>query len=99
MSDAPVRLIAEFVAKPDRAEELRQLLTGLIEPTHQEEGCVMYQLWRSRERPQEFSFVEEWTSEALLERHLTAPHLQHAASRLPELLAKPLELRKFDLVS
>ncbi|MCA9238473.1 MAG: antibiotic biosynthesis monooxygenase [Planctomycetales bacterium] len=95
---AVVRLIAKFVAKPARADELQTLLAGLIETTRGEQGCVMYQLWRSQDRPGEFSFVEEWTSEEDLQRHLAAPHLQHAAAQLDDLLEKPLELRRFDLV-
>lgn len=92
-----VRLIAEFVAKPERAEDLRELLVSLIETTRAEQGCVRYDLWRSQEQANVFAFVEEWESEADLQKHLAAPHLQHAVGQLDELLEQPLALRRFDL--
>lgn len=93
-----VRLIAEFVAKPDRVEALQTLLAGLIETTRAEQGCVRYDLWRSADRPHEFVFVEEWETEDDLQRHLSAAHLQHAKAQLDDLLQQPLELRRFQSV-
>ncbi len=93
-----LRVIARFVARPEKVDELKALLQGLIEPTHAEEGCVMYTLWRNKENPLEFTFVEEWTSEAALEAHLATPHLKDALPKLDDLLAEPLFLGKYDVV-
>lgn len=94
-----LHVIARMVAKADRAEELRELLAGLIEPTRAEAGCVMYALWRNRENANEFTFVEIWESEQALNKHLATPHLQHAIGRLGDLLAEPLSLGKYDLIA
>jgi len=94
-----LRVIARLVAKSGRAEELKELLGGLIAPTRAEQGCIMYVLLRNKEKPEEFTFVEEWTDEAALARHLATPHLQHAISRFDDLLGEPLWLGKYDLVA
>ena len=89
-------VVARFVARPDRVEELRALLTGLLAPTHAERGCIMYRLWSSREDPRTFVLVEEWASDADLDRHLSAPHLEDAKARFPDLLGEPLEITRYD---
>jgi quinol monooxygenase YgiN len=93
-----LHILAEFVAKPDQSTALQTLLRGLIAPTRAEAGCIRYDLWQDRDNPVSFVLIEEWTDEPTLERHLATPHLQHALSRFPDLLAQSLLLRKFSLV-
>lgn len=92
--DTHTRVLATFVARHNRVEELHALLRSLLAPTHAEEGCLMYDLWRSTENPAKFVLVEEWTSDALLDRHLAAPHLESAKRRFPDLLAEPLLIER-----
>ncbi|MEA5614876.1 putative quinol monooxygenase [Nodularia spumigena] len=93
-----VRVLAHFVATPDQIEALRSLLVSLLEPTRAEEGCLQYDLWRSRTDPARFTLVEEWTDDGCLDRHLSAPHLEHAKGLFPGLLAEPLRIDRCDLV-
>jgi quinol monooxygenase YgiN len=80
-----------FEAKPGKEKELQALLTGLIEPSRKEEGCIIYDLHRCKDDPKKFLFHEIWTSEAALNKHQQAPHLQAAWTKIPDLLAKPIE--------
>lgn len=93
-----VRVLAHFVAKPERCEDLLALLVSLLAPTRGEEGCLRYDLWRSRSDQDQFTLVEEWTDDGCLDRHLSAPHLQAAKVRLPGLLAQPLRIERCDLI-
>lgn len=79
-------VVAIFVAKPGLEQPAETLLRGVIDTTLREEGCISYQLNRDLKNPRRFVFTEEWESQAHLDRHLAAPHLQALAAQLPELV-------------
>jgi quinol monooxygenase YgiN len=91
-----IHVIARFYAHPDKLKELETLATALLAPTRAEPGCVRYELWQSREDPTELTMVEEWRSEADLDRHLGSAHVEAGRARLPALVRKPLEIKRFD---
>jgi quinol monooxygenase YgiN len=97
MAQEPVRAIAHLTARPDRAEELNALLTSLLEPTRREAGCLRFELLQNRETPAEFAIVSEWHSEQAVQHHIGTSYARKALSRLPELLAVPLDLRFYRL--
>lgn len=79
-------VIAYMKAAPGKADELREGLEGLVEPTSQEAGYVNYDLHESVEEPGTFFFYENWESAEHLDAHLATPHLVDFAARIPELL-------------
>ena len=79
-------VIAYMRAKPGKEDELRDALKALIEPTSKEQGYVNYDLHESVEDPGVFFFYENWNSAQDLDAHLQAPHLQHFASIMGNLL-------------
>lgn len=98
MPDSGVRVVARIVARPGKENELRALLHGLIEPTRREPGCVTYELLQNTTDPTDFTFVEEWNSDAELDAHLQSAHLRQARSRLPELAAADPDIRRYTVV-
>jgi quinol monooxygenase YgiN len=94
-----VRVIAHFNARPETAAEVRQVVTGFIAPTRKEDGCVSYVLMQNDADPLEFTFVEEWTSNAALDAHLQTPHLTQGAAKLAGLLAKPGDIRRYTVIA
>ncbi len=98
MPDDTLRLIAVIRSKPDRVEETRGALAGLVGPTRSEPGCLSYELLQNREDPTEFVFVEEWRDEAALAAHFETDHIRAALRVFPELAAALLDLRKYTLV-
>ncbi len=98
MLDSGLRVVARIVARPGKIEELGALLRGLIEPTRKEPGCVTYELLQNKTDPTDFTFVEEWRSEADLDAHLQSAHLRHARSKLPELAAADPDIRRYTVV-
>ncbi len=65
-----INVIAEFKAKAGHEFELRALLSALVPSSRSEEGCKAYHLLESRHEAGSFYTYEEWTSEALLQKHL-----------------------------
>uniref|UniRef100_B8HSM4 Antibiotic biosynthesis monooxygenase n=1 Tax=Cyanothece sp. (strain PCC 7425 / ATCC 29141) TaxID=395961 RepID=B8HSM4_CYAP4 len=99
MSRSTVRVIADLIAFPDKVEETKNMLLGLVKPTRQEPGCIQYDLLQDETCPNSFTFVEEWESHAALETHLNSAHIQAAISRLPELIAEGPIIRRYLLLS
>src|SRR5271166_952776 len=77
---AKVHVIARFVAREGRENQLRVLLHGMLAPTHAESGCELYELYESDSRGR-FYLNETWESRDALDRHLATPHFQLETSR------------------
>lgn len=93
-----LRVVAHLKAKSDKATEARELLEGLIGPTNQEPGCISYELLQSNDDSTELTFVEEWQAESGLAAHFETPHIQAVLERWDEVMAEPLDLRKYSKV-
>jgi len=92
MAEPLLTIFAEMYAKPGKEEALQDALLGLIGPTKKEPGYVQYDLHVDNDDPRHFLFYENWTSRALLDKHLASPHLQAFVARADELLAAPLRI-------
>ncbi|UQX04761.1 putative quinol monooxygenase [Streptomyces sp. RerS4] len=79
--------------KPERAEELKQLLLSFVEPTRQESGCLEYHFHEDRKDPDVFVFYEVWRSQADLDAHLALPHMQAFWERRMDYLETDLDVR------
>lgn len=99
MSAVPYTIIGTLVAKPEAREELQMMLAGLVEPTRAEAGCINYDFHVDPEDPCTFVFYENWGSKADLDRHLAAPHLRPLFGRLDELLARPIAIKRYVMLS
>ena len=86
-------------ARPERRDELLEILRGLVAPTRREEGCVDYHLHVSDADPNLFMFYENWRSREDLDRHLGMPHLAPIRERGPELLAADVEIHAYTMLS
>jgi len=85
MSAKAITVIATFQARPGKEVELKKALISLVTPTHQEAGCINYDLHTSPENPAKFLFHENWVSKAHLDAHLKNTHIQVLLPRLDEL--------------
>ena len=74
MSDS-LTLIVKITAKAARADEVKQSLLDILEPTRAETGCESYKFYVDDKNPAVFMFVETWTTRAHWEAHNESPHL------------------------
>ena len=95
---ATVHVIARFLAKPGKEEELKSVLTALIPPTRREIACYQYDLLRNPADPRELCFIERWESDAALEQHLATPHVKTALAQAQPLTEGPPDLRRYQLL-
>lgn len=99
MSEDTLRVIARIKARPNKVGELLSVLSSLVEPTRKEPGCLSYILLQNNEDPTDFTFVEEWQSNAALESHFATKHFKDALIKLPNLLAAEPEIKRYHLAS
>lgn len=95
MPVSPLRVVARIKAKSGKVGEVRELLCGLIEPTRRESGCVSYELLQNREDPTDFTFVEEWESDAAFESHAASDHIKALGPKLRPVVADAPDIRTY----
>lgn len=77
-------IVATFVPKPEKVDEVRAILVAAIPEVHKEPGCKLYSL---HEGPGKFVFVEEWVDDAAMAAHAGAPAVGAMITALDGLLA------------
>lgn len=82
-----VNVVAVIAAKPGQEQRVEELLRGLVQPSRQDKGCILYDLHRDLANPGVFVFYEAWESREMLEAHLNAPHLLAWREKATELAA------------
>lgn len=98
MSTRTLRVVAHLKARPDKVDETREALMSMIEPTRAEDGCIVYELMQNNDDPTDFTFVEEWTGDDVLDEHLQRDHIQKVVARADELFAAPPDVRRYTLL-
>ncbi|HBE18153.1 MAG TPA: antibiotic biosynthesis monooxygenase [Cyanobacteria bacterium UBA11149] len=98
MSNPTIRVVARIVALPEKVEQVKAILTGLIEPTKTEAGCIQYELLQNQADATDFTFVEEWRSGAELDAHLGNTHIQFAIEKLDGLLGAAPDICRYDKI-
>jgi len=90
-ADTPDTLVvvAELVAKPGRADALRDIMVPFVAGARHEPGCEHYVLMEDRETPGRFLTYEVWTNQAALAAHMQTPEIKAAGPKLADILAKP----------
>jgi quinol monooxygenase YgiN len=88
MSGNTLNVVAIAETSADRAEELKAVCLGLIEPTRKEEGCISYDLYQDITNPGKFTFIENWKSKEHLDIHMKTPHLVAAGAAFGKITTK-----------
>jgi len=86
-------------ARPNKVDALLPVLSSLVEPTRKESGCLSYILLQNNEDPTDFTFIEEWKSQAALESHFATKHFKDAVAKLPDLIAAEPDIRQYHVAS
>jgi quinol monooxygenase YgiN len=93
-----LRVVARIAVRPDKVTEAKAILSGFIAPTRKESGCISYVLLQNNADPTDFTFVEEWESDAALDAHLKTPHISAGLEKMPSLVTGPPDIRRYSVV-
>ncbi|SHG22849.1 Quinol monooxygenase YgiN [Kaistia soli DSM 19436] len=95
----PVTVIGTLKARPERREDLYNVLAAIVAPTRAEPGCINYDFHVDAADPCVFIFYENWRSDLDLEAHMKMPHLQPLLTQVDNLLAGPVDVRRLTMIS
>jgi quinol monooxygenase YgiN len=89
-------VVAVFQARPGRNDDLRDALVAMLAPTRAENGCIRYDLHRSRGVEGQWFFDEIWASAAHHATHRETPHVQALLALGGDLYDAPITEYKGD---
>ena len=91
-------VVGSFTAQPGKEAEAAEAFKALIEPTHAEDGCILYAFHQGVDDPRRLAFVERWASQEHLDAHLQSDHVQAALGRAEELVGDSADIVVYDAV-
>ncbi|MDN4039475.1 putative quinol monooxygenase [Massilia sp. YIM B02443] len=94
-----VTVIATLHARPGQEAALEARMRIMIEATRKEAGCIRYDMHRAADDPASLIMVEYWTSAEALQQHDDSSHMAALGRDLPDLVDRPVEVRKFSQVA
>lgn len=84
-SMSEIVVVGSFTALEGKEADALAALEALVEPTHAEDGCILYALHQGAEDPRRLAFVERWESAELLQAHLESDHIKAVLARADDL--------------
>ena len=99
MAQDKVTVVASFKAKAGMEDTVRGAIEAVIPPTRAESGCINYDLHQSSEDPSCFMLYENWISKQDLDEHLAMPYLKDLIAKADDMLAEPIEIALFKMIS
>ena len=91
-----IKVVAKNIVKKDKIEEFITLAEKLVEATNQkDEGCIHYELYRDLNDSQVLTFIEEWESMEVLNKHMAAAHFKEIVPKLGEFKDGPEDVHLY----
>ena len=87
-----VVVVGSFTAQPGKEAEAIEAFKALVEPTHREEGCILYALHQGTDDPRRLAFIERWASRDLLNTHLESEHVKKILERIEEIFGDKADI-------
>lgn len=88
-------IVAIITPKPDQMDAAAEVFTEVIPQVHDEPGCALYALHRSKDK---LVMIEKWESSEALAAHGRGPALAELGKRLGDLTAEPMQLMMLEPV-
>ena len=95
---ATVHVVARYISKAGKEEEVKAVLMELVAPSRRELGCYQYDLLRNPADPREFCFVERWGSDKALDEHAASAHLKVARAQVEPLVEGAPDVRRYHIL-
>ena len=95
---ATVHVVARYMAKSGKEEDLKTVLMALVAPSRREIGCYQYDLLRNPSDPRDFCFVERWESDKALDEHAASAHLTTARAQAEGFAEGPPDVRRYRIL-
>jgi quinol monooxygenase YgiN len=94
----PVAVLASFHPKPGKFDQAETILKGMVKTTRAEPGCRVYNLHRLTGDEPSLHIYEVYDDQAAVEHHRSMDYYKQYRATIPDLLAKPIEVKFFEAV-
>lgn len=91
-----VFVTAGFFIKPDRVDELLQILQGALPDTRAFEGCERIDTFVDQDEPGHILLIEQWTERAAHQKYLGWRQDQGMFELLADFITAPPQFQYFD---
>jgi len=92
-----IGITVRFEIKPGANEAFEQgFRKAAAAVKAQDQGCEMYDLYKSIDSPTSYVMVERWATQPLLDAHMKSPTMAGMAALAPHFASAP-SLAKYDL--
>ncbi len=95
---ATIHVVARYVAKEGKEDEVKNILMTLVAPSRREIGCYQYDLLRNPADSRDFCFVERWEGDRALDDHAASAHLKAARAQVEGLVDGPPDVRRYHIL-
>jgi quinol monooxygenase YgiN len=95
--NTPYAFVARIEAKPDKADDVAQLLTGALPLAEAEPGTVAW--YAARTSPTTFWIFDTFATEDARTAHINGPIAAALMAKADELLASPPEILAADVLA
>jgi len=89
-----VKVINVWHCTPDAEDTFEQELKRLVDVSVTENGCISYEVYQPKDKPNEYVMIEEWQNEDALGHHQNSSHYKHFTRISPVLQKKPAETKQ-----
>lgn len=76
-----------FVASENSIEKLKALLEDMVEPSREEAGCLLYNIYQMKDKPTTFVVIETWENDEALNGHKNSSHYNHYKANFAQYVA------------
>ena len=63
-----------FIAKEGSEAKMKELLSAMVVPSKEEDGCIFYDIFQYENNSRKFMAVESWRDEVALNGHKASSH-------------------------
>jgi quinol monooxygenase YgiN len=82
-----VVVVGAFTARDGKESEAEEAFKALVDPTHAEDGCILYALHRGHDDPRKLAFIERWASKEAIDAHLESDHVKDVLTKVDDLFS------------
>ncbi|MCE1199056.1 MAG: antibiotic biosynthesis monooxygenase [Marinilabiliales bacterium] len=88
-------IVARITVKPEAVEQFLDYTQPIIAGSNQEEGCLVYKLYREVADPASFVFYEVYVNQEAIDFHNATPHFTTFIENISGILAESPQIEVF----
>ena len=98
MPNPVIHCVIDILAKAPSIEKVRSTLSGILEATRKEDGCLKYKLFENMNDQCQFTIIGAWENEDAFDDHLQSDHYRKADTEIKDDLVKTTDVKRYKYI-